>query len=413
VDVTRDAWHLRANIPVFAYLLAAVLLVLASPVVPHPYWQLTHLLLLGAATNAIVVWSSHFAQTLLRLPADTGRRALVVRLAVLNVGVVLVLGGAVGESAATMTAGAVLVAGAALAHIWALARMMRRGLPARFRPLIRYYVAAAAFLPVGAALGAELSTEHDDPVQARMALAHIAANVLGWVGLTVAGTLVTLWPTILRMRMADGVERAAARALPVLIVAVAVIVGGALLGAPAIVVAGLVGYLAGWALLAWPHVRGWRRPTSEFASTFSAGSVLAAVCWLAVGLVWAAVIVATSADWGVVDERLGTLAVPFAVGFGAQILLGALTYLIPSVLGGGPEAVRQTVAALEAAARTRLGVANAGLVLLVAAGTGAVALAGGVLALVSMAAFLPVAAVAIGRNRRFRRVPLSERRTTE
>jgi nitrite reductase (NO-forming) len=411
--VTRDAWHLRANLPVFGYLLAAVVVALAHSVVPDADWQIAHLLLLGAATNAIMVWSSHFAQTLLRLPATTGRRSLVGRLVVLNAGVVLVLGGALAENAPTMTVGAALVALAALAHIWALVRQMRRALPARFRPLIRFYLAAAAFLPVGAAIGAVMATEHDDPVQARLLLAHIAANVLGWVGLTVAGTLVTLWPTMLRTTMADGAERAAGRALPVLVVAVAVVVAGALLGAVAVVIAGLVGYLAGWLVLAWPHGRAWRRPTSQFASAFASGSALAALAWLGIGLLRAIGILATSGDWGEVDERLGALAAPFAVGFAAQILLGALTYLIPSVLGGGPEAVRQTVRALEVAALPRLVGANLGLVLLSVPWADRVRVAGAALTLVSMAAFLPIAIVAVARNRRYRRVPLSERRTTE
>ena len=52
-------------------------------------------------------------------------------------------------------------------------------------------------------------------------------NLLGWVGLTVVGTPVTLWPTVLRTRIAEGAERAAARARPVLVCSVLVVAGGA------------------------------------------------------------------------------------------------------------------------------------------------------------------------------------------
>src|SRR5512133_2137080 len=113
--MTRDAWHLRANVPTFAYLLAAV--VVAAAQVSDADWLIVHLLALGAATNAILVWSAHFAQTLLRLPAAVGRRGLVARLVVLNTGILLVLLG-------FLLSGAVLVGVVALWHGWALWRQM-------------------------------------------------------------------------------------------------------------------------------------------------------------------------------------------------------------------------------------------------------------------------------------------------
>jgi len=47
-----------------------------------------------------------------------------------------------------------------------------------------------------------------------MRLAHAHLNVLGWIGLTVIGTLFTLWPTVLRTRMVAGVPAAARRTFP-------------------------------------------------------------------------------------------------------------------------------------------------------------------------------------------------------
>lgn len=391
--MTRDAWHLRANVPTFAYLLAAVVVAAAQAYVADADWLLVHLLALGAATNAILVWSAHFAQTLLRLPAAAGRRGLVVRLVVLNVGVVLVLLG--------MTVpGAVLVGGVALWQAWALWRQMGMGLPARFRPMVRYYVAAACFLPVGAGLGVAMESARDQASLAQLLLAHMAANVLGWIGITVAGTLVTLWPTILRTQIADGAERAAGRALPVLIGSVIVTVVGSVAGLRVVVLVGVAGYLAGWAVLAWPHARAWRRRPPH---GFAAWSVLAAVAWLGIGLARTLGIVATSADWTVVAERLEALVVPFAIGFAAQVLLGALTYLIPVVLAGGPEAARRTIAVLETAGVVRVAVANLGLVLLGIPWSDPVRVAGWLLTLVSMASFLPIAGAAVAVNRRVRR----------
>jgi nitrite reductase (NO-forming) len=391
--MTRDAWHLRANVPTFTYLLAAVVVAAAQAYVPDADWLIVHLLALGAASNAILVWSAHFTQTLLRLPASVGRQGLVVRLIVLNLGIVLVLAG-------FLLPGALLVGGVALWQAWALWRQMGLGLPARFRPMVRYYVAAACFLPVGAGLGVAMGQADDPATLARLLLAHMAANVLGWIGITVAGTLVTLWPTILRTQIAPGAERAAGRALPVLVCAVAVTVAGSVAGVQAVVLVGIAGYLAGWLVLGWPHARTWRRRPPH---GFAAWSVLAAAVWLGIGLVRTAGIVATSADWTVVEERLDALVVPFAVGFAAQVLLGALTYLIPVVLAGGPEAARRTIAVLETAAPARVVGANAGLLLLGVPWVEAVRTAGWLLALVSMAAFLPIAAVAVVVNRRVRR----------
>src|SRR5664280_2931884 len=93
-------------------------------------------------------------------------------------------------------------------------------LPSRFGATVRYYVAAAGLLPVGAALGTALARGLGDPVHEQVILAHVSLNVLGWIGLTIVGTLVTLWPTMLRTRIAAGSERAARRALPILVLAI-------------------------------------------------------------------------------------------------------------------------------------------------------------------------------------------------
>ncbi len=99
-----------------------------------------------------------------------------------------------------------------------------------------------------------------------------------------------------------------------------------------------------------------------------------------------------------VDERLILLALPFA-GFVLQILLGALTFLIPVVLGGGPAAVRATIAILDRGDLVRLAATNVGLAMAVVPLPNEVRLAGGAIALVGAAAFLPIAGLAVVRNR--------------
>jgi len=92
----RTAWHLGANAPVAAWLAAVVGIALAHRYVPASPWLLVHLLLLGAVTNAIFVWSAHFAEALLRRRASAGsRRWQAVRLVMLNIGVLTVVAGMV------------------------------------------------------------------------------------------------------------------------------------------------------------------------------------------------------------------------------------------------------------------------------------------------------------------------------
>ncbi len=62
----RSSWHLRAGSVVFGWLVALVVVAVAQPFLPLSSWLLVHLLGLGAASNAILIWSRHFADALLR-----------------------------------------------------------------------------------------------------------------------------------------------------------------------------------------------------------------------------------------------------------------------------------------------------------------------------------------------------------
>ena len=89
----RAGWHRRTTLLPLAYLAAVAAVGLAHPLLAQWWWLGIHLLLLGAVSNAIVIWSAHFTTAVLRAPAPTGRRGEVLRLALLNVGVVGVLAG--------------------------------------------------------------------------------------------------------------------------------------------------------------------------------------------------------------------------------------------------------------------------------------------------------------------------------
>ncbi|GEL20803.1 multicopper oxidase domain-containing protein [Pseudonocardia asaccharolytica] len=380
-------WPLR-DIPAVFWLVALLVVTLVHPFVAASGWLMIHLLLLGAVTHSIMVWSSHFAETLLHAPTDaTQRRRQSWRLALLNGGAAVVVAGMVAGTWGLTLAGACLVAAAVAWHGAALVHRLRRALPSRFRPLVRYYIVAALCLPVGAGLGATAAYGLADPLHDRFVLAHVAVNVLGWIGLTVVGTLVTLWPTMLRTRISEGAERAAYRALPVLVGAVVVTAAGALSGLTHLAAAGVLGYLGGLALVAPSFVTAAR---AKPPAAYPTWSVLAAMVWLAGSLVALTVAVASAPSWAEAGARLSWLTAPLAAGFGAQVLLGALSYLVPVVLGGGPAAVRAANTEFERAGALRITVINGGLLVCVLPVPSVVRVLCSVLVLVGLAAFLPL-----------------------
>ncbi|MGZ8737517.1 MAG: multicopper oxidase domain-containing protein, partial [Nocardioides sp.] len=236
-----------------------------------------------------------------------------------------------------------------------------------------------------------------DPLHVQMMLAHAAVNLLGWMGLTVVGTLVTLWPTMLRTRIAEGSERAAQRALPVLVGAVAVTVVGALAGQRLVAAAGLATYLGGLILVARPFVAAAR---GKAPAHFPTWSVLAGVSWLAGCVGFLSVAVGTAGSWHAVHDRVEVLTPALAAGFGAQVLVGALSFLIPVALGGGPTPVRAANAALDRAAPLRVALVNAGLLACLLPVPPLARVLASVLALVGLASFLPLLFLAMRASRR-------------
>ncbi|MFD6326844.1 multicopper oxidase domain-containing protein [Streptomyces sp. NPDC058442] len=348
---------------VVGWLVLFAVAVLVHPFVPAARWLLVHLLLLGAVSNAVVIWSGHFAASVLRLPeADRGAPA-ALRLAGLNAGAVAVITGLLTGHWPVVLAGGTLVATAVAVHAVWLVRLLRRALPSRFALTVRYYVAAAALLPAGAAMGVIMARgDLSDHGAARLLIAHEMVNLLGWLGLTVAGTLVTLWPTMLRTRVADGAEKAARTALPVLLGGLGAAVLAALTLPPAPTAAGVGVFVAGLVLAGVPWVREARVRTP---SSFAAWSVAAGTVWLLGALAALTAVLLTSSSWPAVVERTASLTAPLAGGWMAQVLMGALSFLVPVVLGGGPTAVRATTAALERGGPARLTLVNLSLLLCV------------------------------------------------
>lgn len=397
----RTRWHLGVNAIVVGWLALFAAVGSAHHFLPHAFWLLVHVLLLGAVTNAIVIWSGHFAASVLRLPEANRGAPAALRLVCLNAGAGGVIGGMLFERWYVVLAGGCLVAAAVTAHAGWLVRLMRRALPGRFSMTVRYYVAASALLPAGAALGVVMARgDLAGDLPERLRVAHETINLLGWVGLTVAGTLITLWPTMLRTRVADGAERAGRAALPVLLTGLGAVVTGALLGPPPLAAPGVVVYAAGLAVAGRPWLREAR---AKAPGSFAAWSVAAGCGWLAGSLTVLFGILVSTTSWITVGERTSLLTAPLAAGWIAQVLLGALSFLVPVVLGGGPAAVRAATVSLERAWPARLAVTNAALLLCVLPVPSMVRVACSVLLLVMLLFFLVLLVLTVLRGTRNRR----------
>jgi nitrite reductase (NO-forming) len=358
----RKSWHLRANAFVLAYLALAVLAVPLHDELPVPRWLAIHLLLLGAVTNAIVTWGEHFAVALLRAP-NPAQRQSAARLAGLNVAIVGVLVGVAYDLPALTVGAATLLVLVVGAHFVSLVRIAHGALQGRFAGTVRFYLAAAVALIVGVVLGTLLALgvggmTHHDPMHA----AHVHANVFGWIGLTVLGTLFTLWPTVLRTRMVDGVMRAARWCLGLTVVGLTVAVAALLLSRPLVAAFGMVVYAAGVAAALRPFVATWRRKSPHNAASWS---MAAATGWLLVGVLADVVLLTASDRIDAYLARLDTLVPLLLIGFVGQMLLGALSYLIPVVIGGGPSVLRVSMDRLDSLWQPRVVMLNVGVPLVV------------------------------------------------
>lgn len=383
----RGTWGLRDR-PGVLWLALAGLMTFVHPFVPESRWLMVHLVLLGALTHSIMVWSTHFTQALLKTrPGLDDRRTQSKRLWLLLGGTTLTLIGVPTATWPVILLGASLVSVAVLWHGVQLVRRLRAALPGRFRVTVRYYVVATLCLPVGAALGATLALGLSDAWHGRLLLAHAMVNILGWVGLTVTGTLLTLWPTMLRTRIGPAAEGRARQALPVFTLALLTVVGGALMDLRWLTVGALGAYalaLLWWASAVLPPVLA--APPREFAPA----SVGLALLWWLVGLTLVLWRLGSAPDWAAFADGFGPTVAVLVVGFAAQLLSGALSYLLPSVLGGGKTVVRAGQRWFDRWGTARLTVVNVGLLLCLLPVPSIVRVVLSVLVVLALAAFVPL-----------------------
>ncbi|AWE42268.1 hypothetical protein [Actinobaculum sp. 313] len=140
--------------------------------------------------------------------------------------------------------GAALILSGFTWHVLALRRALRSKFASAGVVTLRCHFAGATLFVFGALLGLIMTIDvierqwavawwpvlysHHDG----MAIAHAAAMAIGFVGMTVLGTLVTFGPTVARTRMAPGGIHQAVRLMPWLVGAIVVAALAAVLGFP-------------------------------------------------------------------------------------------------------------------------------------------------------------------------------------
>ena len=241
-------------------------------------------------TTSILVWGQHFTEALLKTRlGPESRPQQVLRIRVLTAGFVVTIAGMLPGWPWLVVVGALTISVALVWYAMSLGSQLRASLAPRFAFTVKTYQGAALLLPVGAVLGAVMAFSPGEPWQGRLLLAHQIVNVLGFVGLTITGTLLTLWPTVLRTRLDPTQAARASRGLlgmgiAVLVGLVAALAGSALLGGAAV-----LGYLLSftWVLVALARlaVQSARQERGVPLALFPVLSIGAGLLWAAVSQV--------------------------------------------------------------------------------------------------------------------------------
>lgn len=355
---------------IIAVAMALVTLVVKNRM-PQPLWTMIHLVTLGVLSNGIFQWSWFFARSLARLSADDprARRHNTIRILIFNACFLLLfvsmwLGWMVG----TMIA-ATGIAAVAAWHGAEMLSVLRERLASRFVIVVRYYVCSASFFVLAALLASFVSATMFSPsipealvaMRDRLTLAHALSGVAGWVGLTIGGTAITLGPTILRTRMSPDAVSWGVRVLLPWCLSLLLAIAGALLGVMPLVGAGIlaVGTCAIVGIV-YPYAKVLR---NKGPREYSAWSFLLGPLWISVGvcaLGVASLFVSTPSQLRALT--LMWLPIIGIAGF-AQLFQGALSYLMPVVIGGGPSIVRIGIAIIDWQYSLRLGLRNGALIL--------------------------------------------------
>lgn len=404
IDRSNDRLVAMASIAIaMAYLGAAVLVIVLPSGARAGIWLPLHLAMAGAASTAIAGVMPFFSAAFAAAPPTDARLRWGSVSLVASGSLAMTAGYVAGAYGLAAAGGLLFIAGILMVAI-ATVRPLRLGLGPRGGLVTRGYLAALAWVAIGAALAALFLVGWQPVVElwAYLKPAHAWLNLVGFVSLVIATTLLHFFPTVIGAR----IQRTRAAHLTIFGLALGaplVALGYALhsdllarLGATIVLVGAFS--LAFYCFTVWRTRARWR--TDAAWHGFAMGSLVSAIAWFELGTLLACgrVIVEGADPAGAsTDLLLG----PMVIGWMGLAVLGSATHLVPAIGPGDPAAHARQRRLLGLGAWPRLAVLDSGIAA-VALGLplGMDLLTGAGLSLVALAlastAVLLIAAVAVG-----------------
>lgn len=327
-------------------------------------WLPLHLTLAGAVSTAISGAMQNFMLALTASP-DPPDRLVRAQFGLVTAGAAMIAIGMPTTTPWLTGVGGAAFVGAIAVLGWMLQTAWRRALNVRHSLPLFAYAAAMGFALLGGTFGALMGSHVvSGELYLQLRHAHLTANVLGWASLTVVGTLVTLLPTVLRVRMPARRERAV----------VALLIGGVVLQLAGwlgpwtpMLAAGGVAYAAGaigfvgFVAAVLRTERSWAIPAAGF-------HMLAAFSWFVAGSIGLAIALVHGP--ATADRYRDVFLTAFVGGWLVQVLLGAWSYLLPMARPGHPTERRRWLSVFEFAVPVQVALLNLGLLLLAGRGSG-------------------------------------------
>jgi nitrite reductase (NO-forming) len=345
-----------------AFLLVSVLAMALPAADRRGAWLSLHLALAGGATTAISGVMPFFAAAFAAAPPIDGRLRFGA-VAAIALGAAGASFGVVGSVPAVAVAGGLAFVAGVVATGIATIRPLSRGLGPSRGLVGQGYVVALGEVAVGALIATLFVAGWTPLVEAWGSVkpAHAWLNLVGFVSLVVATTLLHFFPTVVGARIT---VRPTARltvmglAFGAPLVAVGFAAGsdfvarvGALVTAVG-AVAVAANAAATWGTRArWTTDPGWHR--------LAIGSLVSAIAWFEVGMAIACgrvlILGSSPAAWSV--DAVGG---PLVAGWVGLAILGSASHLLPAVGPGDPQAHGRQRRLLGRLAEARLALANTG-----------------------------------------------------
>ncbi len=346
-----------------AFLAAAVVAMFLPVATRRGDWLPLHLALAGGATVAIAGIMPFFVAAFAAAPPTDARLRMTAVLAC--------AAGAIGVSTGVVTSEAVVASLGGLAFITgivligiATVRPLRGALGPSRGIIVYGYVAALLQVGIGASLATLYEAGLPPIVDAWAAAkpAHAWLNLIGFVSLVIATTLLHFFPTIVGARIV--VRRSARWTIWALGTGTPIVAVGLILASDPVTWAGAALVATGAIALAtyatavwstkgqWTTDPGWHR--------FATVAMISAIAWFQVGIAIAVgrlvVFGATPVSWSI-----DAVIAPFAGGWAGLAILASATHLVPAVGPGNLVAHARQRRMLGRLSGVRLIAANAGI----------------------------------------------------